>query len=626
MNKYPLWRYIMLLVLIVLGFIYALPNLPQYGNDYAVQISPKEAVVSADFSAKLREILVAGKVPFLSINPQAQDYLIRFKTSDDQRRAQDILQASLKDQDTIALNLAPKTPRWLQLLGAEPMRLGLDLSGGIHFLMNVDVEDMVKERQSGDLHAMGDLLRTNTIRYSAISNLGSNGILIRFRSLDAQNKALALLSKQYTEYNVIPKQQGIDYLVQCTMQPQALVDLEQYAVQQNLMTLRNRVNELGVSEPVITQQGKNQISVDLPGVQDSAHAKAIIGKIATIRLQLVDTEHDAAAAAATGIVPFGSTLYRYENQPVLLKNAIILHGASITSASTISGDNGQPAVSVRVSGDEVAYFNKMTAENIGKPLAVIYVENVPVKTLVHGVIETSFKTNEQVINIANIQSALGANFQVSGLESADYAKNLALLLRSGAYTAKLDFVQEQVVGPSLGAENIHKGVLSCEVGSLLVFIFMILYYRLFGFIADLALFLNVVFVVAIMSLVGFTLTLPGIAALVLTVGMAVDANVLINERIREELRLGMSPKAAINAGYSRAFTTIVDANVSTLIVALVLFIFGTGPVQGFAITLSIGLLCSMVTSIFFTRAVINLIYGNTRTNKTLSIGIRLKKD
>jgi preprotein translocase subunit SecD len=339
---------------------------------------------------------------------------------------------------------------------------------------------------------------------------------------------------------------------------------------------------------------------------------------------LQDTDHDAATAARTGVVPFGDTLYNYQGQPVLLKNQVILSGSSITSATTGIGQDGRPTVNITVGGDGVSYFNKMTAQNIGKPLAVVYTQTQVDKKLVDGKVELTSRETNKVINIATINSALGRNFEIMGLQSLEYAKDLALQLQSGAYAAAVVPVAENVVGPSMGAENIAMGVKACEIGSLFVFIFMILYYRVFGMVADVALVLNVVFVVAIQSVLGFTMTLPGIAALVLTVGMAVDANVLIDERIREELRLGMSPQAAIAAGYGRAFTTIVDANVTTLIVAAVLFALGTGPVKGFAVTLTIGLLTSMITAIFFTRAFINLIYGSRQHLKQLSIGIKIK--
>ncbi len=378
-----------------------------------------------------------------------------------------------------------------------------------------------------------------------------------------------------------------------------------------------------MAEPVIQQQGKNQISVDLPGIQDTASAKAIIGKVATVRFQLVDIEHDAAAAASSGITPVGTSLYTSpENRPILLKDQIVLHGSSILHATAATDENGKPAVSVRAGGSEVNSFNRITRANIDKPMATVYVETQVVKKLVNGQMTTENRQVVKVINVAKINNALGTQFQIMGLGSQREAQDLALQLRSGAYSANLTFVQERLIGPSLGKENIHQGIRSLVIAMAIVVVFMALYYHIFGLFADLALVLNTIFIVAVMSLLGATLTLPGIAGMVLTIGMAVDANVLIDERIREELRNGMSPQASIFTGYERAFGTIVDSNVTTLIVALILFALGTGQVQSFAITLSIGILSSMVTAVFFTRALVNLTYG-WRNVKKLSIGIKL---
>lgn len=622
MNQYPLWRYILIIVLIVLGLIYAAPVV--YGDDPAIQIRAKNAgPIPVNTETKIEDALKQHQIPYKSIKSQPKDntILIRYSDTEDQLKAQDILQATLGSDYTVALNLAPRTPKWLQALGAKPMKLGLDLRGGIHFLLKVDVNAVIKERLIADVHAMGAQLRDARIRYAGIATDKGNKVTIRFRSAAERERALPILEKNFQDYQF--KSRAKDANLIATINKNALIQIEQNAVSQNITTLRNRVNELGVAEPVIIQQGRNQISVNLPGVQDMARAKEMMGKMATVRFQLVDTEHDAYQAEKTGIVPFGTTLYRFEGRPVLLKNQVILSGRSIMNASTIVDENGQPAVSIRAGGAGVSYFSKMTAANIGKPLASVFVEIENYKQMENGKVVEKQRKVEKVISIANIMSALGNNFQITGLDSMQYAKDLALYLRSGAYSAPVRFIQSRQVGPSLGKENIRMGVLSCLVGSIIVILFMIFYYRLFGIVADLALILNVVFVVAIMAILEATMTLPGIAAIVLTVGMAVDANVLINERIREELRNGASNQAAIYAGYERAFSTIVDANVTTLIVAVVLFALGTGPVQGFAVTLTIGLLTSMVTSIFFTRALINLIYGRRQVKK-LSIGITLK--
>ncbi|PHQ79603.1 MAG: protein translocase subunit SecD [Coxiella sp. (in: Bacteria)] len=622
MNKYPVWRYVLILVLIVFGVVYALPN--WYGDDAAVQISIKGgATIPVGTTVKLQQALKQSQIGYKSVVEKDGAILVRLTDADTQAKAQDVIQAVLGNKYTVALNLAPRTPQWLQSIGAQPMKLGLDLRGGIHFLYQVDVKAMMKERIKSDMHSVGDELRSNMIRYTSISPLGENGFLLRFSNENARDQAQTLLKKDFQSFNFMPGQQGSTYTLALTMMPQALQQLKETAVSQNITVLNRRINALGVGESMITQQGVDQISIDLPGIQDTARAKQLLGAVATVRMLLQDTQHDAETAARTGIVPFGDTLYRFQGQPILLKNQVVLSGSSITSASTGFDQSGRPAVNITVSGDNVSYFNKITGANIGQPMATVFVQTITDKKLVNGKIELHSRNVEKIINIATINGALGRNFQIMGLQSLDYAKDLALQLQSGAYVAPLVPVAEHVVGPSMGQHNIEMGVRACEVGSLLVFIFMALYYRVFGLVADTALILNVVFVVAIQSLLGFVMTLPGIAALVLTVGMAVDANVLIDERIREELRLGMSPQAAIAAGYGRAFTTIVDANVTTLIVAAVLFALGTGAVQGFAVTLTIGLLTSMVTAIFFTRAFINLIYGRREKLKQLSIGIKV---
>ena len=574
--------------------------------------------MSVQLGQTIINILKSNNIPYISLQQQPYSFLSRFEHTEDQLRTQDLIQASLGSNYTVALNLADRTPHWLHSIGAKPMKLGLDLRGGIHFLLQVDAAAMLKEQQSSDMHNMGMALRQAKIRYAGLSTSSSGEIGIQFRDKTALDQALTLLKKDYPDYQFNVTNQ--DNLIRASLSKSAQQKTEEYAVTQNIGILSNKINELGVSEPVIQQQGKNQISVDLPGIQDAARAKAIIGKVATIRLQMVDMEHDAAEAARTGVIPVGFSLYFYESRPILLKNEIVLRGRSILNASSVTDENGRPSVSVRVGGSDVSLFNQITRENIGKPMATVYLEVESVKKMVNGKVVMEHKQSAKIINIATIQSALGTNFQITGLDSARYAQDLALQLRSGAYLAPVNFIQERLVGPSLGKENIRQGVLSLEVGTLLVVLFMVLYYRLFGLFADLALILNTVFIVAIMSLLEATLTLPGIAGIVLTVGMAVDANVLINERIREELRNGLSPQASIHAGYARAFSTIVDSNVTTLIVAVILFILGTGSVQSFAITLSIGLLTSMVTAIFFTRALVNLTYGR-RTVKRLSIGI-----
>ncbi|MBW5802939.1 protein translocase subunit SecD [Coxiella endosymbiont of Ornithodoros amblus] len=616
MNRYPLWRYVLVAVLIVISFICALPNL--CGQDPAIQISAKNSAPIEDVEEKIKSTLNAQHISYLSVRLVNNIVLVRFPNTEDQLKAQDVIQAVVGTDYSVALNLVPRTPRWLQAIGAKPMHLGLDLRGGIHFLLDVDVDAMVKAQELGDLHNMATALREARISYTEMLS-NQNGVMIHFRNQEARDQARTLLEKQFPDYRFEATASSLRGTILIT----TLHQIQQNAVDQIAMILRNRVNELGVAEPAIQQQGGSQISVDLPGIQDTARAKDIIGKVATIRLQLVDVEHDAKTATTKGPVPFGSKLYTFEKQPVLLKKQVVLKGTSIINALSVIGEDGRPAVRVRVGGGDLPSFNRITGENIGKPLAVVYVETQTTRHLVNGKVVTQHRQIERIINIATIQTALGNDFQITNLSTMDYAKNLALLLRYGSYPVPVDFVQERVVGPSLGQENIHMGILSTEIGVLLVIVFTAFYYRLFGVIADIALALNIVFIVGVLSILGATLTLPGIAGIVLTVGMAVDANVLINERIREELRNGMSPQASIKAGYDRAFATIVDANMTTLIVMIILFALGSGPVQGFAVTTTIGLLSSMVTAIFFTRAVVNLVYGRRKTSR-LSIGINEK--
>ncbi|OGO94476.1 MAG: protein-export membrane protein SecD [Coxiella sp. RIFCSPHIGHO2_12_FULL_44_14] len=618
MNQYPLWRYVLLITLIVFAVIYALPNL--YGEDPSVQISPKESTtLDATLIGQLETALKQQQIPYLSMKQSPGFVTVRFSDTEAQLKAQDIIQATLGNKYSVALNLASRTPKWLLAIGARPMKLGLDLRGGIHFLLDVDTDALVQLQESGDIHTMGVDLRNAQIRYQSITQPDKTHVTIEFRNLQDRDQAQILLQKNFPNYLFITNNLALS----ATFSPSALTQIQQNAIEQITTILRTRINELGVAEPVVQQQGVNHISVDLPGIQDMARAKDIIGKVATIRLQLQDVEHNAETAAQTGVIPAGTKLYFYQGQPILLKNQVILHGTSIINAVSTIGDDGRPTVQVRVSGSEASAFNQITAANVGRSIAAVYIETQTTKKLENGKVVTTHIPVEKVINLAIINSALGNNFQITGLESMAYAKELALLLRSGAYPVPVDFIQERVVGPSLGKENIHMGVLSTEIGSLLVIAFMVVYYRFFGLIADLALILNILFIIAILSLLGATLTLPGIAGIVLTVGIAVDANVLVNERIREELRNAMSPQASIHAGYGRAFATIVDANVTTLIVAMVLFAVGSGLVQGFAVTLTIGILCSMVTAIFFTRAVVNLIYGR-RKIKQLPIGITVK--
>jgi preprotein translocase subunit SecD len=614
-TQYPTtWKYVAFVIIILLGVIYAVPNL--FGEDPAVQISfPNASTLPTELIPKVQQTLNNASLPYLSAKEENSNLLIRFTNTDNQLKARDLLKAALGDQYIVALNLAPKTPKILQYLGAEPMKLGLDLRGGVHFLLQMDMDSVLKARVEGEMHNLTNELRQDNLRYTTITFNAPKTMLVQFPDEKSLNEAYSKIPAKFPDF-LVTKQKDGGYVLIASLTEEAINKFTDYAVEQNITILNNRVNELGVSEAIVQRQGKDQVSVDLPGVQDTARAKDLLGKTATLRFQMVDTDYDNNSTLS-----IGSKQYTYEGQSIYLKNQVILTGSSITYATASFGEDGRPNVQIRLGGGGESLFHRITADSIGKPMAVVYVESKTDYKLVNGKLIPVHRQSEKIINVATIQSALGNNFQITGLSSQRYAENLALLLRSGALSAPVDIVQERIVGPSLGAENIQKGLMSLIVGSLLVFIFMLLYYRLFGLFADLALLLNVIFIIAILSLLGGTLTLPGIAGIVLTVGMSVDANVLINERIREEIRNGMSPLSSIRAGYDRAFATIVDANVTTLIVAVVLFALGSGSVKSFAVTLIIGLATSMVTAIYFTRFLVNVIYARKKQVRYLSIGI-----
>jgi preprotein translocase subunit SecD len=618
-NHYPMWKNILLIILLLIGIIYAVPNV--FGDDPAVQVSATNtASVDVATTEQVKQVLSKEQLKFQALEQQHDSLLVRFYDTDTQLKARDIIKSNLGENYIVALNLAPRTPKWLQFLGANPMKLGLDLRGGVDFLLEVDIDKMIKAREDGDIHSVASDLREANIRYSGITKLQPHGIEIAFRDSDSLSKAQTELTSKFSDYALHTSTSNDSFKLQLVMSENALFKVSDYAIEQTMNILRNRVNELGVSEAVVQRQGQNHVSVELPGIQDTARAEDIIGGTATLRFQMVDMEHDAQSAAM-GDVPIGTKLYEYENYHVLLKDQVILQGNSITYATASFSQDGRPAVVVHLGGGGESTFNRVTAENVGKSMAVVYVETKTAEQMVNGKPVKVSHQEERVISVATIQSALGNNFEITGLHNEKYAQNLALLLRSGALVAPVNIVQELTVGPSMGKTNISKGIISIIVGFAFVVLFMGLYYRLFGLIADVALFLNLIFIVAILSILGATLTLPGMAAMVLTVGMAVDSNVLIYERIREELRNGISPQVSIIAGYERAFTTIVDANVATLIVAVVLFALGSGAVKGFAVVLTIGIMTSMLTAIVFTRGIVNLIYG-TRNVKKLSIGNR----
>ncbi len=607
----------MLVVITIIGLIYVIPNL--YSEYPIVQVSSQAPIVPEELEAQVKDALGKAKLKFQAITVNNDNLEVRFSSTDTQLLARDVIKHTLGSQYTVALNLAPSTPAWLAAIHAEPMKQGLDLRGGVHFLLEVDIESVVNRRYEGMMKSIGQDLREAGVRYAGIRYVVDKGINVRFRDGQAMDDALVELRQKLPSLFFNKSKDGVDLMV--SLSPAELNTIRQNTIEQTMSILRNRVNELGVGEAVVQQQGATRVAVDLPGIQDAARAKQILGGTATLQFHLVDQESDAQIAKQTGAVPIGSKLYMMNNQPILLKRQVVLSGDSITSAvSSFDQQSATPAVLIQLGGGGESYFTKVTRENIGKRMAIVFVETKTDMQEHGGKTTRVTHREERVISAPVIQSALGNNFQITGLTDSKEASNLSLLLRAGALPAAIYPVEERTVGPTLGKENIKRGIISLEVGMGLILVLMLLYYRFFGLVANVALLLNLILLCALLSIIGATLTLPGIAGIVLTVGMAVDANVLIYERIREELRNGLSPQASIYAGYERAFSTILDANVSTLIVGIVLVSVGTGPVRGFAVTLSLGLLTSMLTGVTYTRAIVNWFYGGRNVQK-LSIGI-----
>lgn len=615
-NRYPLWKHLLIATVLVVGVLFALPNL--FGEDPAVQVSGERGVpVDVALAARVSGLLETAELPARSVALEDGRLIARFNDTETQLKAQDHLRIELGPGYIIALNLAPATPDWLATIGLLPMYLGLDLRGGVHFLMEVDMAAAVAqagERYAGDARTT---LREERIRYRSVTRGARGEVLVRFRTAEARDEAERVLTREFPGVLAEAVEGGAedDHRLRLTLSEEAAEEVQDFALQQNITTLRNRVNELGVAEPVIQRQGSERIVVQLPGVQDTARAKDILGATATLEFRLADDEHDVAAAQQ-GRVPAGLRLYHERNgRPVLLQREVMLTGDSIIdAASGIDQMNGSPAVFITLDGQGARIFSERTRDKIGRRMAVVFIENKTEVRRVDGREVKSRRTIEEVINIAVIRDQLGKRFQITGLDNTAEARDLALLLRAGALAAPIDIIEERTVGPSLGQDNIDQGLRSVIIGFLLVLAFMAFWYRGFGLVANLALAANLVLIVAVLSMLQATLTLPGIAGIVLTVGMAVDANVLIFERIREELRNSNSPQASIRSGYQKAFTTILDANITTLIAAIVLFGFGTGPVKGFAITLSIGIITSMFTAIMGTRAVVGLVYGGRRVS------------
>ena len=615
MNQYPLWKYLLIVAVLVVGLFFALPNI--YGNNPAVQVkADRDAPIDQILEGRLVDGLKSLGMEALRVERDDRSLLLRFADENTQLKAKDYITGELGSQYVVALNLAPATPTWIDELGVLPMYLGLDLRGGVHFLMEVDMEGAIRlaeQRYAGDLRQM---LREEKIRYAGITRRDTGGVLLRFRNNDTRQQAYDLVRRELPELDVTERDGAEHPELLIRLNQRAVDEVMRFALQQNITTLRNRVNELGVAEPVIQQQGSNRIVVQLPGVQDTAKAKEILGATATLQFRMVDTEHSVQEALA-GRVPATARLYRESNgAPILLKRSVMLSGDYITDASSgLDSQSGTPAVFITLDGKGASLFSKRTRDKIGRPMATVFIENKTETLLINGEKVKKTSTEETVINVATIRDQLGKRFQITGLDNTEEARDLALLLRAGALAAPIEIVEERTVGPSLGQENIEQGFRSVIIGFVLVLVFMAVYYRVFGLVANLALTFNLVMIVAVLSMLQATLTLPGIAGIVLTTGMAVDANVLIFERIREEIRNGNTPQASIEAGYKKALSTIADANITTLIAAIVLFGFGTGPIKGFAITLSIGIATSMFTAIMGTRAVINLYYGGRRVQK-----------
>ncbi len=618
LNKYPLWKNLLVVLVLVMGCIYAAPNL--YPPDPAIQIMPSRAGtdIPDDVLVRVRQTLEQRGIEYFGEELRGSTVLMRLRDSEQQLPAKDALQRVLGDNFVVALNLAPTTPDWLLSMGAGPMTMGLDLSGGVHFLMEVDMDDYLKSKVTNYREELRNRLREEQLRYRRIQIDGS-AIRITFADTETRTTARGFLNRNYPEFaqEEASANDNSDLLLRIT---EAKVrEFEDYAVKQNLTTIRNRVNELGVAEPLVQRQGRNRIVVELPGVQDTAEAKKILGKAANLEFRL---------EAEAGASRLSTEEYAFRNEQfrtARLEKTIITTGDSVTNAQPGFDENGFPQVNISLDARGGAMMTQVTRKAVQRRMAVLFVERRPQTTyeVVDGqeVAKTIQVVDKSIISLATIQTTLGNNFRITGLQSGE-ASELALLLRAGALAAPMYFVEERTIGPSLGKENIEMGVNSVLLGLALVLVLMMVYYRVFGLVANVALLANIVILIAMMSMIGATLTLPGIAGIVLTVGMAVDANVLIFSRIREELKAGRSPQQAIHEGYNRAFVTILDANITTLIVAIILFAVGTGPIKGFAVTLSFGIIASMFTAIVLTRAMINLIYGNRRV-ESLSIGGRV---
>ncbi|MGH1448114.1 MAG: protein translocase subunit SecD [Pseudomonadaceae bacterium] len=618
LNRYPLWKYLLIAVVLVLGVIYALPNL--YPDDPAIQISGAQTgqtIEQRDLDRIESALQDAGiETKGTDLGDLDRSGLVRLVDRADQLGAQDIVRRTLGPQFIVAQNLAPTTPQWLMNIGAGPMKLGLDLSGGVHFLLEVDMDKAIEARVNVFESEIRNLLRSERVRYRSMPSQG-NVLQFGFTDTEQLNEAQRLISADYDQFQMtIVSREELEVL-RLTLTEAEMAEIREYSVRQNLTTVRNRVNELGVAEPLVQRQGANRIVVELPGVQDTAEAKRILGKTANLEFRLA-AERDAPRATIETFDFRGD-----KRPPADVERSIILTGDQVTDAQSNYDENGQPQVNIRLDGPGGDMMTRATRNNVGRGMAVIFIEQRQISRKVQQEVDgemvevdvPAFVEEKSIISLATIQSTLGNQFRITGLDSPAEASELALLLRAGGLAAPMYFVEERTVGPSLGAENIAKGISATQAGFVLVLIFMLILYKVFGVYAGIALSLNLVLLLALMSLLGATLTLPGIAGIVLTLGMAVDANVLIFSRIKEEIAAGVSAQRAIHEGYDKAFSAIIDGSLTTLLVGVILFAMGSGPIKGFAVTLSLGILTSMFSAIMVTRAMVNLTLGGRDIKK-----------